>query len=31
MDVVDKIEASDTDQNDRPAQDAVIEKVALSD
>src|SRR5947208_17024695 len=25
MDVVDKIEASDTDQNDRPAQDAVIE------
>ncbi|MEA2349794.1 MAG: peptidyl-prolyl cis-trans isomerase [Thermoleophilaceae bacterium] len=31
MDVVDKIEASDTDQNDRPRQDAVIEKVALSE
>ena len=31
MDVVDKIEASDTDHNDRPAQDAVIEKVALSE
>ena len=29
MDVVDKIEGSDTDQNDRPKQDAVIEKVAL--
>ena len=30
MDVVDKIEASDTVHNDRPAQDAVIEKVVLS-
>ena len=30
MDVVDKIEASDTDGNDRPKQDAVIESVALS-
>jgi peptidyl-prolyl cis-trans isomerase B (cyclophilin B) len=29
MDVVDKIEASDTDRNDRPKQDAVIQKVAL--
>ena len=29
MDVVDKIEASDTDHNDRPQQDAVIERVAL--
>jgi peptidyl-prolyl cis-trans isomerase B (cyclophilin B) len=29
MDVVDKIEASETDQNDRPQQDAVIERVAL--
>jgi peptidyl-prolyl cis-trans isomerase B (cyclophilin B) len=29
MDVVDKIEASETDQNDRPKQDAVIERVAL--
>jgi cyclophilin family peptidyl-prolyl cis-trans isomerase len=27
MDVVDKIEASDTDRNDRPRQDAVIERV----
>src|ERR1700750_2929648 len=31
MDVVDKIEASDTDGNDRPTQDAVIESVALTD
>src|SRR6476620_5017421 len=30
MDVVDKIEGSDTDHNDRPAQDAVIEKITLS-
>jgi peptidyl-prolyl cis-trans isomerase B (cyclophilin B) len=30
MDVVDKIEASETDRNDRPKQDAVIERVALS-
>jgi peptidyl-prolyl cis-trans isomerase B (cyclophilin B) len=29
MDVVDKIEAGETDQNDRPKQDAVIERVAL--
>src|SRR3954452_24243338 len=29
MDVVDKIEASETDRNDRPKQDAVIERVAL--
>src|SRR5256885_5290707 len=29
MDVVDKIEASDTDRNDRPREDAVIERVAL--
>ncbi len=29
MDVVDKIEASETDHNDRPKQDAVIETVAL--
>jgi peptidyl-prolyl cis-trans isomerase B (cyclophilin B) len=29
MDVVDKIEASETDRNDRPTQDAVIERVAL--
>ncbi len=29
MDVVDKIEASETDHNDRPAQDATIEKVSL--
>jgi peptidyl-prolyl cis-trans isomerase B (cyclophilin B) len=29
MDVVDKIEASDTDRNDRPAQDVVIERVDL--
>ena len=27
MDVVDKIEASDTDRNDRPREDAVIERV----
>ena len=31
MDVVDKIEASETDSGDRPTQDAVIEKVALSE
>jgi cyclophilin family peptidyl-prolyl cis-trans isomerase len=31
MDVVDKIEGSDTDHNDRPAQDAVIEKITLSE
>jgi peptidyl-prolyl cis-trans isomerase B (cyclophilin B) len=29
MDVVDKIEGLDTDGNDRPKQDAVIERVAL--
>ncbi|MEA2424364.1 MAG: peptidyl-prolyl cis-trans isomerase [Thermoleophilaceae bacterium] len=29
MDVVDKIEASDTGPNDRPKQDAVIERVTL--
>jgi len=29
MDVVDKIEASDTDGNDRPREDAVIERVSL--
>jgi cyclophilin family peptidyl-prolyl cis-trans isomerase len=29
MDVVDKIEAGDTDRNDRPAQDVVIERVDL--
>jgi peptidyl-prolyl cis-trans isomerase B (cyclophilin B) len=29
MDVVDKIEASETDHNDRPKNDAVIERVAL--
>lgn len=29
MDVVDKIEGLDTDANDRPKQDAVIERVAL--
>ena len=29
MEVVDKIEASDTDANDRPRNDAVIERVAL--
>jgi peptidyl-prolyl cis-trans isomerase B (cyclophilin B) len=29
MDVVDKIEASETDHNDRPKSDAVIERVAL--
>jgi cyclophilin family peptidyl-prolyl cis-trans isomerase len=29
MDVVDQIEASETDRNDRPKQDAVIESVAL--
>jgi cyclophilin family peptidyl-prolyl cis-trans isomerase len=31
MDVVDKIEGSDTDHNDRPKQDAVIESVALQE
>jgi peptidyl-prolyl cis-trans isomerase B (cyclophilin B) len=31
MDVVDKIEASETDRNDRPAQDAVIERVSLQE
>jgi peptidyl-prolyl cis-trans isomerase B (cyclophilin B) len=31
MAVVDKIEASDTDHNDRPKEDAVIEKVALGE
>jgi peptidyl-prolyl cis-trans isomerase B (cyclophilin B) len=31
MDVVDKIEALETDRNDRPKQDAVIERVALPD
>jgi peptidyl-prolyl cis-trans isomerase B (cyclophilin B) len=31
MDVVDKIEAGDTDRNDRPTQDAVIERVALQE
>src|SRR6478736_3869755 len=31
MDVVDKIEATDTDHNDRPAQDAVIHKGSLSE
>jgi peptidyl-prolyl cis-trans isomerase B (cyclophilin B) len=31
MDVVDKIEGLDTDSNDRPKQDAVIERVALSE
>jgi cyclophilin family peptidyl-prolyl cis-trans isomerase len=30
MDVVDKIEASDTDRNDRPREDAVIERVSTS-
>jgi peptidyl-prolyl cis-trans isomerase B (cyclophilin B) len=30
MDVVDKIEASDTDRNDRPRQDAVIERVTTA-
>ena len=29
MDVVDKIEASETDHNDRPSPEAVIERVAL--
>jgi cyclophilin family peptidyl-prolyl cis-trans isomerase len=29
MDVVDKIEASETDQNDRPREDATIERVSL--
>jgi peptidyl-prolyl cis-trans isomerase B (cyclophilin B) len=29
MDVVDKIEASETDRNDRPKEDAVIERVAV--
>jgi cyclophilin family peptidyl-prolyl cis-trans isomerase len=31
MDVVDKIEGGDTDHNDRPKQDAVIESVALQE
>jgi peptidyl-prolyl cis-trans isomerase B (cyclophilin B) len=31
MDVVDKIEASETDGNDKPRSDAVIERVALSE
>jgi peptidyl-prolyl cis-trans isomerase B (cyclophilin B) len=31
MDVVDKIEAGDTDHNDRPKQDAVIESVAFQE
>jgi peptidyl-prolyl cis-trans isomerase B (cyclophilin B) len=31
MDVVDKIEASDTDSNDRPSPDATIESVTLSE
>jgi peptidyl-prolyl cis-trans isomerase B (cyclophilin B) len=31
MDVVDKIEGSDTDHNDRPREDAVIEKVAVQE
>jgi cyclophilin family peptidyl-prolyl cis-trans isomerase len=31
MDVVDKIEASETDRNDRPREDAVIERVSLSE
>jgi len=31
MDVVDKIEGSDTDQNDRPRADAVIQRVSLSE
>jgi peptidyl-prolyl cis-trans isomerase B (cyclophilin B) len=31
MDVVDKIEGGDTDQNDRPKQDAVIESVAFQE
>src|SRR5436853_3596798 len=30
MDVVDKIEAGDTDHNDRPTEDAIIQEVALS-
>jgi cyclophilin family peptidyl-prolyl cis-trans isomerase len=30
MDVVDKIEAGDTDRNDRPRQDAVIERVTTA-
>ena len=30
MDVVDKIEASDTDRNDRPREDAVIERVSTA-
>src|SRR5689334_19295827 len=30
MDVVDKIEASDTDRHDRPRQDAVIERVTTA-
>ena len=31
MDVVDKIEESETDRNDRPKEDAVIEKVAVQE
>jgi len=31
MDVVDKIEASDTDAGDRPREDAVIERVSLGE
>ncbi len=31
MDVVDKIEGSDTDQNDRPREEATIERVTLSE
>ena len=31
MDVVDKIEASETDHGDKPKNDAVIQKVALAD
>ena len=31
MDVVDTIEAGDTDQNDRPRADAVIERVSVSE
>jgi cyclophilin family peptidyl-prolyl cis-trans isomerase len=31
MDVVDKIEASETDHNDRPREDAVIQRVSVSE
>jgi peptidyl-prolyl cis-trans isomerase B (cyclophilin B) len=31
MEVVDKIEGSDTDRNDRPREDAVIQRVSLSE